>query len=118
MVGAMTIAENLKRHRDEAGLSQNQLAKLAGVSQQLISQLERGANDATTKLPRIAKALGVAVEAIDPAYAVMTDAEDRRSDALRHLHEVANQLDDHDQRRVAAFAEGLLRTSPRTERTE
>jgi phage repressor protein C with HTH and peptisase S24 domain len=65
----MSIAENLKRIREAAGLSQPQLAAKATVSQQLISQIERGVNDTTRKLPQIARALGVRVEEIDPDYA-------------------------------------------------
>lgn len=49
------------------------VAELAGVSQQLISQLESGKNVTTTELPAIAQALGVGVHEIDPAYS--TDAD-------------------------------------------
>ena len=68
-VRAMSIAENVKRIRNKAGLSQPGLAKLAGVSQQLISQIENEKNTSTKALPRIAKALGVPVAEIDPSYA-------------------------------------------------
>ncbi len=51
------------------GLSQAGLAAKAGVSQQLISQLERGVNTTTKELPAIAYALGVAVHEIDEDYA-------------------------------------------------
>lgn len=64
----MGIAENLLKLRKAARLSQTELAKEAGVSQQLISQLENGVNVATTKLPDIARALGSNVSAIDPNY--------------------------------------------------
>jgi transcriptional regulator with XRE-family HTH domain len=66
------IAENLRRLRKAAGLSQLTLAEKAGVSQQLVSQLENGKNYSTTELPGLAHALGVPVHAIDPAY--MSDA--------------------------------------------
>lgn len=64
----MSIADNLKRRREAAGLSQPQLAAKAGVSQQLISQIERGENLTTKKLPQIARALGARVEDLDPDY--------------------------------------------------
>jgi len=64
----MGIAENLLKLRKAARLSQTGLAKEAGVSQQLISQLENGVNVATTKLPDIARALGANVSQIDPNY--------------------------------------------------
>ena len=37
--------ENLQRLRKEAGLSQSQLAKLAGLNVQVLQQYERGARD-------------------------------------------------------------------------
>lgn len=67
--GPMGIPDNLKRLREREGLSQNGLAKRAQVSQQLISQLERGENLTTRKLPQIARALNANVEEVDPNYA-------------------------------------------------
>lgn len=64
----MTIAKNLTKLRSAAGLSQAQLASVSGVSQQLISQIERGINASTKHLPKLANALGVGVGAIDPEY--------------------------------------------------
>lgn len=64
-----TISENLKRIRALKKMSQAALASAAGVSQQLISQLERGVNVSTKELPAIAFALGVSVHEIDEAYA-------------------------------------------------
>lgn len=64
-----TIAENLKRLRKEAKLSQAKLADLSGVSQQLISQIENGKNSSTKELPALAKALGASVGDIDEEYA-------------------------------------------------
>jgi transcriptional regulator with XRE-family HTH domain len=69
----MGIAENLKRLRKEKGLSQPRLAEKSGVSQQLISQIESGRNETTNKLPSLARALGVRVADIDPAYEGVAD---------------------------------------------
>lgn len=41
------IPENLKRMREEKGLSQSQLAKLVGMSQGMIAQVERGTRTLT-----------------------------------------------------------------------
>lgn len=41
------ISENLKRMREEKGLSQAALAKAVGVSQGLIAQVERGTKTLT-----------------------------------------------------------------------
>ncbi|PJJ86823.1 transcriptional regulator with XRE-family HTH domain [Brevirhabdus pacifica] len=64
----MSIAENLRRLRKASGMSQKTLAEKAGVGQQLISQLERGENTSSKKLPKIAEGLGCAVHDLDPAY--------------------------------------------------
>jgi transcriptional regulator with XRE-family HTH domain len=71
-----TIGKNVRRLRAAANLSQVALAKAAGVSQQLISQIENGVNDSTTELPALARALNVSVDAIDPEY-VVSPPEDR-----------------------------------------
>lgn len=64
----MSIAENLKRIRKQRGLSQTALADKAGVGQQLISQIETGANTTTKKLPDLARSLGCAIHELDPSY--------------------------------------------------
>lgn len=67
-MAGMSIAKNLTRIRSAAGLSQGALAKLSGVSQQLISQIERGENSSTKHLPKLANALGVGIADLDPTY--------------------------------------------------
>lgn len=69
-VKPMTIADNLRRLRTAAGLSQAGLAAKSGVSQQLISQIERGVNLSTKALPALAVAIGCGVADIDPTYDV------------------------------------------------
>jgi transcriptional regulator with XRE-family HTH domain len=64
----MGIPENIKRLRVDRKMSQPELARLAGVSQQLISQLENGKNTSTKYLPKIARALGVSMGEVDPEY--------------------------------------------------
>lgn len=61
-----TLAENLRRIRGK--MSQVKLAKAAGVSQQLISQIENGENTTTKELPKLAKALGVDVAELDENF--------------------------------------------------
>jgi transcriptional regulator with XRE-family HTH domain len=70
------IGQNLARLRQKAGLSQASLAKLSGVSQQLISQIESGKNTSTKYLPKLAKPLGAAISELDPSF--MTPIEDVR----------------------------------------
>jgi transcriptional regulator with XRE-family HTH domain len=69
MVARMGFAENIKRLREREGLSQLELAKKAGVSQQLISQLESGKNLTTKKLPQIVKALNATLDQLDETLA-------------------------------------------------
>lgn len=78
---AMGIADRLKGHREAQSLSQNALAKKAGVSQQLISQLERGENLTTKKLPQILKALNLPLSELDAELA-------RELGATTHLIQV------------------------------
>ena len=75
VIWGMSLKENLKRARLAADLSQTKLAEIAGVSQQLISQIERGVNFETKKLPSIARAVGKTVADLDPAYAAQEVAD-------------------------------------------
>ena len=65
----MSLAENLYAARTAAAMSQPRLAVKAGVSQQLVSQIERGIVLHTTKLPLLARALNVSVASLDPDFA-------------------------------------------------
>ncbi len=59
------IGENIRRLREEAGLTQRELAKKAGVSHSYISEVERGSTVPSVRLiEKIAKALGVRPTAI------------------------------------------------------
>jgi transcriptional regulator with XRE-family HTH domain len=53
----------IRRRREEKGLTQEQVAKRAGVAKEYVTMLERGARKAPTLpvLQRLAKALGVPV---------------------------------------------------------
>lgn len=61
--------EKLVELRGARGWSQARLAREAGVSQQLIGQLETGKNTSTRHITAIARALGVSVSDIDPMFA-------------------------------------------------
>jgi len=54
-----TLSERLTEARTDAGLSQGALAKLAGCGQSTIASIERGCNQGSTILPRVAEILGV-----------------------------------------------------------
>lgn len=56
------LGTQIRDLRKKSGLTQQDLAKRAKVSQQLITKLETGQSVETRKLPQIAYALGVTVE--------------------------------------------------------
>jgi transcriptional regulator with XRE-family HTH domain len=69
----------LKAAREEAGLSQEELALAVGAAQQLICALESGAAKTSKFLPRIAMVLNKAPRDLDPDWLRIADAPDKRS---------------------------------------
>ncbi len=65
----MIDPQALVKARDAKSLSQPDLAKLAGCSQQLIAALERGTTRSTKFLPKIARALDVDPGVLDSDWA-------------------------------------------------
>ncbi len=64
---ATHIGQTIRKMREDAGLTQVELAGKAGIPQSHLSRLENGEHSATNKtLCKIADALGVDVGAIDP----------------------------------------------------
>jgi transcriptional regulator with XRE-family HTH domain len=61
-----TLARNLKRCREAAGMTQQQLAVAAGLSVGVVSQLEQRVSQAPriSTLTSIARALGVRLDAL------------------------------------------------------
>lgn len=57
-----TLAQRLKSARQSAGLTQNELGKIVGVSQAAIQKIETGRALTSTRLIEIAKALSVSPE--------------------------------------------------------
>ena len=61
----MPLLNRLKEHRSKLGMNQTELGKLAGVSRQTISLIERGDYSPSVTLAlKIAKVFEVPVEAI------------------------------------------------------
>ena len=58
------IADNIKKHRNKLGISQDKLSKLADVTYNTIIKIESGANINPTieTMSKIAKALNVGVD--------------------------------------------------------
>jgi transcriptional regulator with XRE-family HTH domain len=59
-----SLSKNLKRLREEKGLSQDRLAKLANIANNTIIKIEQGGNinPRLDTLKKIAKALGTSVD--------------------------------------------------------
>lgn len=55
----MTLGERIKLVRDEKGITQQQLAEMSGVCQQMISKLETGKASATSDIVKLAYCLEV-----------------------------------------------------------
>lgn len=80
----MDTAYKVKQLREAAGLSQTALAQKAGVSQGLIWKIESGETKDSSKLSKIAAALGVTTDSLAgdgpprplPVYAIKTDEDD------------------------------------------
>ena len=73
------VGINLALARRDKGMTQAQLAEASGVSQQLISQIERGVNGSTKHLQHLAKTLGVDIATIDPSFAPQIGFEESRA---------------------------------------
>lgn len=58
------LSKNLKKYREQKGLSQDRLAKLADIANNTIIKIEQGENQNPTldTLKKIAKAFGVSVD--------------------------------------------------------
>ena len=56
------VTTMLREAREATGMSQRELAKRLGVSQQRVALLERDANPSVDTLERVAKALGMRLE--------------------------------------------------------
>ena len=54
-----TVGQRLKAAREKAGISQRELARRTGLSQQLISKLENGLIESTTEVFAFAGSLGI-----------------------------------------------------------
>ncbi|MBA4285446.1 MAG: hypothetical protein C0434_07935 [Xanthomonadaceae bacterium] len=71
----MSLGKRLKEAREKAGYSQAALARKAGVSQPVISDIESGEQTETRKLAQLAKALNVTAEWLGSGRGGRTDAD-------------------------------------------
>lgn len=69
-----TIGQNVRRLREQAGISQDDLATAAKTTQSTIDRIERDEVANSRFLPRIAGALRVSLSDLDESYADVPDA--------------------------------------------
>jgi len=103
------IGKRLRQAREAADLTQPQLAELAGVSQALISALERGVRKQSRSVVRLADALGVRPEWLSDGDGPM---EAGPTDQMRAIHDLLGQIDSDRLVVVREMLEGLARVSP------
>jgi transcriptional regulator with XRE-family HTH domain len=80
------LAENLKRLREEAGLSQQALSDRSGVPRPTVAHLESGAaNPTLAVVTKLARALGVSLDGlIEPRHAPLRVLEPTELRSERH----------------------------------
>jgi transcriptional regulator with XRE-family HTH domain len=61
-IHGMNLGSNLRKFRQEAELTQEELAKLSGVDQQVISAIEKRDSKSSGHAPALARALGKTVD--------------------------------------------------------
>lgn len=101
----MTVASILKKRRKELGLTQAELAKKSGVSQQAISFIESGRNTPSEGTLRLlASALGFSVSGLLGETSSSSELTPRDHQLLT----VVRQLNDTGFARVLSYAEDLV----------
>lgn len=105
-------AASLRALRELRGYDQRELARRAGISQSIISRLERGlqANLDAAVLIALARALGIGVEAM-----LATPTQPQQIPLVSELAVMMpelGRLPDVDQRRVAALLRAYLLATP------
>ena len=65
----MSLGDNIRALRQKRRMSQQELARAAGITQAVISDLENGIQTGSKFLSQIANALGVTMGDLDPKFA-------------------------------------------------
>ena len=106
----MTIGHNIKRLREERGMTQTDLAKVVGASDKAVSTWENG-----TAIPRIGKVEKMAQYFNVPKSEIIGDAEERQQrrmlayyEKFKNLIDLAARLDETDRARLEERAAMML----------
>jgi len=100
------MAERIKKIRKQKGFSQTELGERIGVSQQVITNYERGMREPNIKtLLKIAGALDVSLEALIGKKTIKPD--DQTSRTLKNCFEQVKQLPPEKQKAFITFVDAL-----------
>jgi transcriptional regulator with XRE-family HTH domain len=91
----MTLGERLRIAREHAGLSQEELGAKACCGQGVVSKIERGDQDSTGYVVKLATACGVRPEWLDDEQGEMIDGLYVSDPRLKHMLTVAQALPDY-----------------------
>lgn len=81
----MKMGDRIRDRRKAAGWSQTKLAEESGISQQMLSKLERGVASGTTEIVRLARALNVSPKWLESGEEPMTPMNDLPPDERQLL---------------------------------
>jgi transcriptional regulator with XRE-family HTH domain len=103
---SININEKIKRLRKQKGLSQKDLGLRIGVSQQVITNYERGIREPSLEvLLKISGALDVSIETLVGAKQITPDAQISR--ALQKRFEIIKKLPPEKQKAFITFVDAL-----------
>ncbi|MFL9940375.1 helix-turn-helix domain-containing protein [Paraburkholderia graminis] len=98
-----TVGGNVKRRREELGITQSQLAQLLGVEVETVSRYERGAiAPSFAQLEKMCLALGV------PAWSLFSDGVDVPGSDGGTLGELLKHLPARDREFVVSFVQDYV----------
>ena len=96
----MTIGENIKKARKQAGLTQKELGEKLGVTASAIGQFEKSDNMKSETIDKIASVLN-----LPTLYLIYGDAENYNGEALQH--DPNYDLSTHDKKIYKTVLESL-----------
>jgi transcriptional regulator with XRE-family HTH domain len=102
------IGRQIRLARERAGLTQAKLAEAAGIADETVSRIERGAYEpAVSTLISIGEALGIGLDVIAEGAPVAAEYTSSNAALVRRLSERAAQLDASAVRALIQVAEML-----------
>ena len=99
---ARTIGKAIARYRQQAGLTQDEVAERLEIGGEAVSRMERG-----IVIPTVARLVALADMFQCEAADLLTQASNRPSDQALHLNQLLTQLDGEDRLLVVDLIERL-----------